>query len=285
MDRELTKVSYEHIFVDNNSLDTTVAKLRIIAERDSHVKVLVNSKNVGPYMNMWIGMEHSSGKAVIPLLPADLQDPVDVIPQMYSAWQNGYLIAYGVISKRDEKFFLRKVREFYYWMINQLAHEEIPRNSGEFLLADRRVVETVLETNDYYPYLRGMFAMTGVRSLAIPYRKVKRKKGKSKENIFTYLNHAINGFISTSRIIPRLSFIFGILIAVISILLAFLNLSIYFTKGNNSNTKGIPTIVIAMLFIGGVQLFFLGLIGEYVQAIYRQVRRIPKAFQLEKINF
>jgi len=201
MRKQLPGITYEHIFVDNNSDDATFNKLLAIAKKDKKIKVIRNSKNVGSFYNMWIGMHHCSGSYVVPLLPADQQDPPTQIPIMYKALiKNKALIAYGVIKKREERFFLRKTRELYYFFINKLSESNIPRNSGEFLIADARVVDSVLSTNDHNPYIRGLFAQTNVKSIPVPYTKVKRMHGKSKENFFTLFNAGVNGFISTSTL-------------------------------------------------------------------------------------
>jgi len=286
MKKHLPRISYEHIFVDNNSRDNTFQKLKKIAKKSTNIKVIRNSRNVGPFYNMWIGLENASGKYVVPFLPADLQDPADLIPEMYKKLKQGnFLVVYGVMASRKEFFILRNIRSLYYKLINKLAEGEIPVNSGEFLMADHRVVQTVLETKDHYPYLRGMFAQTGASSTPIYYRRQQRIHGKSKENFFTLFNHAMNGFISTSRIIPRIILGLGTFIACLSLLMGLFNLMSFLFVGESEVQRGIPTILITIFFLSGVQLLLLGMVSEYIQAIYRQIRPIPRSFILERINF
>jgi hypothetical protein len=235
---------------------------------------------------MWIGLENANGNFVVPLLPADLQDPAEMIPKMYSKLKDGkHLIAYGVITSRKEFIVLRNLRKIYYKIISKLAEVEIPINSGEFLMADWRVVKSIIDTNDHYPYLRGMFAQSGASSVPIYYQKQQRLFGKSKESFITLINHAINGFISTSRIIPRLIMSIGILIALLSFFMGIFNLVNFLMSHSSNVQKGVPTLLITLFFLSGVQLLLLGIVSEYIQAIYRQIRPIPKSFIIDKINF
>ena len=282
----LPKISYEHIFVDNNSTDSTFKKLSLIAKKDRRIKLIRNSRNVGSFNNVWVGMQNSSGKYIVPSLCADLQDPPLLIPKMYKSLKSGKaLIAYGVMEKREERFVLKQIRKLYYYLINKFAYTNIPRNSGEFLIADSRVVDSVLATNDYYPYIRGLFAQANVKSIAIPYIRVKRLRGKSKENFYQLINHSINGFISTSVLLPKLIILSGFSLAFIAAFMAFYNVIGFFINQNDNIGSGIPTILISIFFFNSIQLLFLGVMAEYVQAIYRQVRQSPPVFSLDKVNF
>lgn len=286
MSRDLPGMSYEHIFVDNNSTDGTFNLLQEIARKDKRVKILRNSRNVGSFNNVWIGMQFCTGRYIVPSLAADLQDPPTIIPKMYSKLKaNDVLMVYAVMSDREDKFLMKQIRNFYYVVINKLAEVEIPRNTGEFLLADKRVVLSVLQTNDCYPYIRGLFAQANVNSLPITYKRVNRKYGKSKENRFTLISHAINGFISTSRLLPRAILISGFTVAFLAVGMSFFNLFNFFIGGKDNTQSGIPTLLISVFFFSGIQLLFLGIATEYIQSIYRQVRPIPKSFITAKINF
>ena len=161
--QSLPNYRYEHIFADNASTDGTLARLKEIAAQDQNVKVISNSRNVGPFRNMWNAMKSASGDAVIPLLPADLQDPPSVIPQFVSNWESGDLVVYGVRANREESWIMRKMRGTYYRLIRRFADAVIPLNSGEFLLADKRVIQSILTVDDAYPYIRGLIAQTAVR--------------------------------------------------------------------------------------------------------------------------
>ena len=284
MESKLSKYDYEHIFADNSSVDGTVKKLKEIASRDNRVKIIVNSRNVGPFRNMWNAMKSATGDAIVPLLPADLQDPPEVISEFVSRWEQGDLIVYGVRKNRQESLLMRVLRNLYYRIIYRFAEAVIPHNSGEFLLADKRVIQSVLSVDDAYPYIRGLIAQTAVRSSSVHYTWEKRKHGKSRNSILDLLDQAINGFVSTSRLPARIALVFGFILSLIGILGGIVNLFlILFVE--QSIQPGIPTLLVVVFCFGGFQLLFLGIIGEYVLSIHSQIRRSPDMFEVERINF
>jgi glycosyltransferase involved in cell wall biosynthesis len=282
--KSLPDYEYEHIFADNASTDATLFKLKAMAAQDKRIKVISNSRNVGPFRNMWNAMKSATGDAVIPLLPADLQDPPQVIPELVKGWEKGFLVVYGVRANREEPLLMRIARGLYYRIIKRFASAVIPLNSGEFLLADRRVVNSILEVDDQYPYIRGLIAQTAVKSTSVPYTWVKRKHGKSKNSFISLIDQAINGFVSTSRIPARLALLGGFIFSGLGVLFAIFTLFMTIFS-NSAYPVGIPTIIIGIFLLGGVQLLFLGILGEYILSIHGQVRRIPPMFEIEKINF
>ena len=284
MSKSLPNYDYEHIFANNASTDNSMEILRDLASKDRRIKVISNSRNVGPFNNMWNAMKRASGDAVIPLVPADLQDPPSVIPQFVSKWESGDLIVYGVRKNREEKLIMRLLRGTYYRMIRKFADAVIPINSGEFLLADRRVILSILELDDAYPYIRGLIAQTSVRSGSVDYTWVKRKHGKSKNSYLDLIDQAINGFVSTSRIPARLALLFGFCFSVLGFIGAIATL-VAFLINDNQVQVGVPTIIVSIFLFGGLQLLFFGILGEYILSIHGQVRRTPKVFELERINF
>ena len=284
MSESLPNYKYEHIFADNASTDSTLIKLKDIAAKDKNVKVISNSRNVGPFRNMWNAMKSATGDAVVPLLPADLQDPPTVIPELVKNWEKGFLVTYGVRANREESLVMRMARGLYYRIIKKFAAAVIPLNSGEFLLADKKVIDSILEVDDQYPYIRGLIAQTGVKSASVPYTWVKRERGKSKNNFISLIDQAINGFVSTSRVPARLALLGGFILSILGFCYAvFTVLSVWLSNG--SAPVGIPTIIVGIFLLGGVQLLFLGLIGEYILSIHGQVRRTPPMFETERINF
>ena len=282
--QSLPNYRYEHIFADNASTDGTLARLKEIAAQDQNVKVISNSRNVGPFRNMWNAMKSASGDAVIPLLPADLQDPPSVIPQFVSNWESGDLVVYGVSANREESWIMRKMRGTYYRLIRRFADAVIPLNSGEFLLADKRVIQSILTVDDAYPYIRGLIAQTAVRSSSIPYTWVRRERGRSKNSFIDLIDQAINGFVSTSRIPARLALLSGFFFSILGFLGAIATF-VAFLINREGAPVGIPTIIVSIFLFGGIQLLFFGIIGEYVLSIHGQVRRTPPMFEVEKINF
>jgi glycosyltransferase involved in cell wall biosynthesis len=277
------KYEYEHILTDNASTDGTVEILDSLARENQSIKVLVNSRNIGPFRNMWSGMKHASGDAIIPFLPADLQDPVSVIPEFISRWESGDLIVYGVRRNRQESFLMRMARGTYYRIIRKFSQTDIPLNVGEFLLADKKVLDSVLSTDDEYPYVRGLFAQTAVRASFVEYNWEVRKVGKSKNSFLDLVDQGINGFVSTNKVISRLALLSGFIFALIGILMAFFSAATVLINRNGIQA-GIPTIIVGVFFLGGIQLIFLGIIGEYVLSIHSQVRKSPAFFIAQKIN-
>ena len=284
MSKNLPGVSYEHIFADNSSTDRTVEIIKKIAKQDSRVKLIINSKNIGAPQNIYRALARANGSAVIPMLPADLQDPAEVIPEFYKEWKTGSLIVFGQRIKRQERIFMRILRGAYYRIIKKFASSDIPINAGEFLLIDRKVVDLLVAMRESNPYLRGLIAQVGVKSSFINYQWGKREFGKSKATPFVLIDTAINGLVSTSRLPARIALLFGFLFSLIGI---FLGLWSLVTSLFSSSLlgSGIPTIIVAIFFIGGIQLFFLGLIGEYVLSIHGEVKPTPGAFDLETIGF
>jgi len=281
---QLPGYDYEHIFADNASTDSTLAKLREMAAKDKHVKVISNSRNVGPFRNMWNGMKSATGDIVIPQLAADLQDPPSVIPEFVKNWEAGFLVTYGVRAKREEALIMRMARGIYYRIIKKFAAAVIPLNSGEFLLADKKVIDSILAVDDQYPYIRGLIAQTGVKSTSVSYTWVKRERGKSKNNFISLIDQAINGFVSTSRVPARLALLGGFILSFLGVAYALFTIIMAITS-SGSAPVGIPTIIVGIFLMGGVQLLFLGLIGEYILSIHGQVRRTPPMFEVERINF
>jgi len=277
MEQQLPNWDYEHIICDNSSTDRTVEIVKKLASSNNKIKYLVNSRNVGPYQNMWIGMKVAGGDVVVPLLPADLQDPPSAIPKFIESWEKGFLVVRGRISKRHEKWLMRNIRSLFYKTISLLAVSEIPLDSGEFMLIDKKVLQTITCLEDPEPYIRGLVALTGVKYDVVLYEKVPRRYGKSKENILTYLNHSLNALISTSRILPRLMLLVGLVVSTFSILLAIYSLLVFIFARPEIGT-GIPLLLIGTFLLGGIQILFLGLLGEYVVSIHRQTRPHPKPF-------
>lgn len=284
MSARLPKVKYEHIFIDNASTDGTVIELRKIASSSKNVKVIVNSRNVGPFRNIYAAMAKASGRAVIPMLPADLQDPADKIPDLYQEWVKGYLVVYGERTNRQESLLMRAMRGLYYRIVRTMSETDIPINSGEFMLIDRKISDEICKLGDHYPYIRGLVAQSTSNSTSVPYTWGVRKKGKSKSNFIALIDQAINGFVSTSRASARIALLGGFLISGLGFLAGLWSLIANLIDAPTA-LQGIPTLIVALFFFGGMQLFFLGLIGEYVLSIHSQVRRLPREFEVESINF
>lgn len=276
--------TYEHIFADNSSTDETVSLLRREATINSNIKLIVNSRNVGPFRNMWNALRSATGELVIPLIPADLQDPPALIPEFIAKWEAGFKVVYGVRKNRQESILMRSLRSIYYKVIQKFAHFYIPQDAGEFMALDKEIVNSLLLTKDEYPYIRGLVAQMDARSSYVEYTWEKRFAGKSKNNFIDLIDQAMNGLISTSRIPARLALLAGFILSGVGIVAAcILVLVLSFHRGGLQ--LGIPTIIVSLSFFSGVQLLFLGLIGEYVLSIHNQIRPGPPMREIERVNF
>jgi polyisoprenyl-phosphate glycosyltransferase len=282
--RDLPDCELEHIFCDNASTDDSVAVLRRLAAGDESVRVVVNARNYGPFRSTFNGLRHAKGDAVVVLFAADLQDPPEVIVDFVREWRAGAEVVYGVRTQREESFLMRAIRKTYYRMVSRLAGIEIPLDVAEFQLIDRKVHAALLEHEDYYPYIRGMIANCGFRTAAVPYVWRARRKGFSKNRLYHLVDQGLNGLISFTNLPMRIAMFAGSVIAVLSFIYAAFTMILHVATHGTLTVPGIPTLIVALFFFGGVQLMFLGIIGEYVSAIHFQVRKRPLVVERERIN-
>jgi polyisoprenyl-phosphate glycosyltransferase len=282
-EQDLPSFRREHIFADNASQDGTASALRALAAADPDVKVILNSRNFGAFRSMFNALRYATGDAVLVYLPVDLQDPPELIPEMVRHWENGIEVVAGARTNREESWALRSCRRIFYRLVSTLSEFDIPENVGEFQLIDRKVWEVVVRHHDHYPYIRGIIASAGFRRLIIPYRMRARKRGISKNNVLRLIDQAMNGIFSFTSAPMRISSFLGFGIAFLAFLYAGVSLALrLFFPG--AAPRGTETIIVALFFFSGVQLMFIGLLGEYVTAIHAQVRRGPMVVERERIN-
>jgi polyisoprenyl-phosphate glycosyltransferase len=281
---ELANYRLEHIFCDNCSTDRTVEILKSLAQNNKSLKIIVNSRNFGILKNTYNGVLSASGDAVLLFLPVDLQDPPELIPEFVRHWEAGYEIVYGQRAEREESFVLRNARKLYYRFLSKLTYVDYPPDAGDFQLVDRKVHEAMKRIDDAQPFMRMMTFESGFRSIGIKYRWRARKHGKSRNRLSSMFDQGLNGITSFSGAPVRAALVAGFLISILSIgySLAVLLLALL---GRIHSPAGTPTLIAALFFFGGVQLFFIGVLGEYILAIYNQVRRKPLVIERERINF
>ncbi|MBE7466495.1 MAG: glycosyltransferase family 2 protein [Planctomycetes bacterium] len=284
-EEQLPQYDYEHVFADNASPDRTVDRLRELAAADSRVKVIVHSRNFGALASLFNALLSTSGDAVMVMVPADLQDPPRLIPDFVREWEKGFKVVYGIRKNRQEFFLMRFVRWLYYRLVSYFSEIHIPLDVGEFQLVDRCVIHALREFEDYYPYLRGMIASCGFKSTGIAYTWERRKQGLSKGRLLNLIDQGLNGIISFTKVPMRLAMLAGLTLATASLIYAFVAFVINLLYYRQIAPPGIPTLIIALFFFSGVQLFFFGILGEYIGAIHFQVRRRPLVVVAEKINF
>lgn len=284
-DKELAGYRREHIFCDNASTDSTLTILRELAAADPCIKVIVNARNFGPLRNTYNGVMAASGDAILIFLPADMQDPPELLPTFVSHWEQGYEIVYGIRSTREEGRLMRSIRQVYYSLLTRFSGMEIPPGVGDFQLIDKRVVDSMRNIRDTYPFMRMMTFECGGKAIGVRYTWRARKKGLSKNRALALIDQGMNGFTSFTTAPIRIGLAAGFLLAFLSIAYAVVTLVIGLLVNGRLAQPGIMTLIVALFFFGGAQLFFLGLIGEYVLAIYGQVRDKPVVFERERINF
>lgn len=282
----LTGYRREHIFCDNASTDKTVEILTAIASTDGQVRVIVNARNFGPLKNTFNGAMASSGDAVLLFLPADMQDPPELLPQFVELWEQGYEIVYGIRAAREEPWPMRTARNAYYRLLTRFAEISVPPGVGDFQLVDKRVLDAMRQVKDAYPFMRMMTFECGGRAIGVPYTWRARAKGVSKNRLPALLDQGLSGLVSSSTTAPlRLGLLAGFVLSFLSIGYAVFNFILGLALYRKIAEPGIMTMIIAIFFFGGVQLFFMGMIGEYILAIHGQVREKPAVFERRRINF
>ena len=284
-EKTLTQYDYEHIFCDNASTDNTVSNLKEIAGEDKRIRIIVNARNFGPFRSTFNGLMQARGSAVVPMLAVDLQDPPELIAEFVKRWEDGHEIVYGIRKNREENMFLVAARKIYYRTVNAFADVYIPPDVGEFQLIDKVVLQALSKFEDYYPYIRGMIATCGFKSTGVNYTWVKRKHGVSKNRFYHLLDQGMNGIISFTNVPLRLCMITGFIIASASLSWALFNFVYNLIFFREVMEPGIATLIVALFFFSGVQLFFLGFLGEYIGAIHFQVRKRPLVIEKERVNF
>jgi len=279
----LPKYKYEHIFIDNASTDATVAILKDIAREDKNVKIIINSRNFGHIRSPFHGILQANGDAVI-LLVADLQDPPAMIEDFIKKWEEGFKVVLGVKTQSHESSMMFFIRKLYYDLVGKLSEVKLTKNNTGFGLYDRRVVEVLREVNDPYPYFRGLISEIGFESAKIEYTQPVRKRGITKNNFYTLYDIAMLGITSHSKVPLRIATMLGFVMSALFLLLAvgyFIAKLLFW----NSFNMGIAPILIGIFFCSSLQLFFIGIIGEYIGSIHTQVMRRPVVVEKERINF
>lgn len=283
MTRDLPGYDYEHVFIDNCSRDRTVDILREVAAGDRRVKVIVNSRNFGAARSGLHGILATGGDAVVPVL-ADLQTPPELIPKFVAEWEKGIPVVIAVRATMEQGFFLRMAREAFYAFITRVSNVEQIRRYMGFGLYDRRVIEAIRSFDDPDPYFRGLVAEAGFRKSFIEYHEPQRQHGTSSYTFLSLLDYALLGLTSYSKGPLRLMTILGVCLSLVSFALAFAYLVAKLFYWDQLQL-GLAPLLIGTFFFASVQMLFIGLLGEYVGAIYEQVRHRPLVVEQERINF
>ena len=278
----LPQYAYEHLFIDNSSRDQTVPILKRLAVSDPHVRIIVNARNFGHIRSPIHALFQATGDAVISLV-ADLQDPPEMIPALIAEWEAGATAVLCIKRTSEEASLMFWLRKKYYRLAERLSSIETIENFTGFGLYDRRVIDIARSFRDPYPYFRGMIAEIGLPYKKIPYDQPNRKFGITHNNWYTLYDIGMLGIINHSRVPLRLAVLTGFAGAAGSFTVALVYL-LYKLLFWNSFTVGLAPMLIGIFFIASLQLVFLGILGEYVGAIYTQVQQRPYTVELERIN-
>lgn len=281
----LPQYDYEHIFIDNCSTDRTVAILREVIKTDKHVRVICNARNFGWIRSPFYGLLQCKGDAVIYLV-ADFQDPPELITKFLEKWEEGNKIVVGIKAHSKENPLMLGVRKFFYNLLSRASDgSEAPiKNFTGFGLYDQKFIEVLRTLDDPYPFFRGLITELGFSRCEIEYSQPLRKGGKTKADFFALYDVAMLGFVNHSKLPLRLSAFIGFATAILSLLTAIVY-TIYKLIFWSNFQVGIAPLVIGVFFFSSVQLFFVGIIGEYIGAIHTQVRKRPLVIERERINF
>ena len=275
------KYEFEIILVENGSEDESFKLLKKYTGLDKRFKVLQLSKNFGCDGGIIAGMRFAKGDACV-IMMADLQEPVELIFDFIKKWEQGYEIVYGIVKKRTAGLLRNLNSRLFYKIINSLTNNMFPENASDFRLIDKKVYETINSMGEQNKYLRGVIIWTGFKQIGIPFDREKRFAGKSKADLKTVIDIALNAIFSFSYVPLRIMSIFGIFITLSSFILMFFYIYLFIVHGRS--TPGIMTIIMALLFLFGILFLFMGILSEFLARIYNEVKNRPLFIEKNKIN-
>ncbi len=265
--------SWEILFVDDGSTDSTLAAIQLAHQREPRVRAISLSRTFGKEAALSAGLDYARGQAVVPL-DVDLQDPPEVIGEMLERWRQGYDVVYGVRRNRTaDSLPKRLTADLYYRAHNWLASDKIPEHAGDFRLLDRKVVDTIRRMPERNRFMKGMFAWGGFCQAAVEYDRRQREVGTTKFNYWKLWTLALDGITSTSTAPLRIWSYLGFIIAFVSLIYA--GFVVVNTVLFGADVAGYPSLMVAILFLGGVQLLSLGVLGEYIGRILIETKQRP----------
>ena len=283
MEEQLPQYDYELIFIDNHSIDRTRSLLREICAKNKKIKAIFNAANFGQMRSPVYGLKQTTGDCTIKMC-ADFQDPIDMIPKFVKEWENGYKVVIGKKTKSKENPFIYALRGLYYKLFNKLSDVEHISQFTGFGLYDRSFINILREIKDPVPYFRGIVAEYSSERKVITYTQPKRAAGKSNNNLYTLYDIGITGLTTYSKGLMRLAILVGALCAGLSFIAAIVYF-IYKLFNWYTFDAGIIPLIIGIFFLGGIQLIFIGVLGEYILTINTRVMGRPLVVEEERINF
>jgi glycosyltransferase involved in cell wall biosynthesis len=275
--------TYDHLYIDNASTDGTVTQLRLLAAVDPSVRVILNNRNFGHVRSPYHGLLQARGDAVI-VMASDLQDPPELIGDFIRLWKEGHEVVLGQKVQSAESSFFFAGRRAYYRLLRRLSDVDLQENTTGFGLYSRKVIEDLRELDEPYPYLRGLVSDLGYSIARVPYTQPLRQRGLTKNNFYTLYDVAMLGITSHSKVPLRFATMLGFAMSALSFAVGLVYL-VYKLLYWERFALGVAPVVIGLFFFASVQLFFIGIVGEYIGAIHTRVTRRPLVIERERINF
>ncbi len=273
---------FEIIVVDDGSRDQTVQKI-LTLPKEYRIKLLAFSRNFGKETALTAGLEHCSGDVAI-IIDADFQHPIEVIPEFLKYWGEGYEMVYGVRKNRDnESRVKRQFAHLFYWLMEKITKINMPSNAGDFRLLDRKVINALNQFQERTRFMKGLYAWVGYQKIAVPFEVHDRQAGKSAWGFKKLTELAVTGITSFSDIPLRIWGIIGFVVSTLALIYAIYFLT--YTLLYGADLPGFPSIIVAVMFLGGIQLLSIGILGEYIARIFTEVKQRPRYLVAQKVGF
>jgi len=270
---ENVSLSFEILFVNDGSTDRSLTRLLEFSKNDKRLRIINFSRNFGKEAALSAGIDHASGDAIIPI-DVDLQDPPELIPTMIEHWRSGYDVVYGLRVSRDSDSIMKRTSaNMFYKIFNRLSPLKIPPDAGDFRLIDRRVAEVLKNIPERNRFMKGLFSWVGFKSIPVPYERPVRKSGKTKWSTWRLWNFALDGILSFSTLPLRIWTYIGIFIAIFSFLYG--SFIVLRTLIFGVDLPGYASMLTVILFLGGIQLVSVGIIGEYIGRVFIESKNRP----------
>lgn len=275
------KMPYEILCIDDGSSDTTLAELKAVSKKHKEVRIISFSRNFGKEVALAAGFDHAEGDAVV-IIDSDLQDPPELIPEFVKKWQEGFEVVYGIRNKRDgDGFFKRLTAGWFYSLYNKLGHIHIPENAGDFRLLDKKVVDVLKQVRERTRFTKGLYSWAGFRQTGLYFDRPERVAGTTKWNFWKLWNFALDGITSFSTLPLRVWLYVGVVISMLSFVYG--SFLVIRTLVQGVDVPGYASLMVAILFFGGIQMITLGVIGEYLGRVYKEVKGRPLYVVKEKV--
>lgn len=281
-EKELKNYEMQILFIDNASLDSSRVLIEDLCQKDSRVQAIFNATNFGFSRSSFYGLSQAEGDCAV-MLYADMQDPPEVIPEFVRKWEDGYKIVTGIKSQSKENKLMYALRGVYYNLISKISEGEHIKQFDGFGLYDASFIQVIRKLKDPMPYLRGLVAELGCKRAEVEYTQEKRKAGKTSFNFVRYYDVAMLGLTSSTKAIMRMATFLGIMMAGICVVIALVTFIIKLVNWNYYDV-GTAAIIIGIFFVGGVQIFFLGFLGEYILNINIRTMGHPVVVEEKRIN-